>query len=85
MSLTDTKWFTVPFRGAQTADFHARLSLLGFFAEGELYRDRVGRTIIFEETHVRIGIPKTDVVDEQEQLEFVAAGMGLDVEEARKI
>ncbi len=77
---TNMKWFDVPVSPGGKIFLHERLARLGFMMEPGAYRDAQGRQVALADGHVRIGIPTTDVIGEQEQLEFIASNLGLDVD-----
>ena len=79
--MTTMKWFGVPMSDRERVE--ARLGAAGFVADGDGYVDAQGRCVRFAAAEVQIGIPACDVVNEQEQLEFLLGVLGLDDENVR--
>lgn len=76
-----TSWVQIPLSGVDHALVAKRLASLGFQDEDELLRDTHGREAKFiENTTLELRVPKTDLVDEQEQFEFIAGVCGLDTD-----
>ena len=72
-------WFHVSLTLDDDIIIH-RLLACGFFKKDEMFCDAQDRRvrIVQDKRCLEIGIPHTDVLDEQEQLEFILARLLLD-------
>ncbi len=61
------------------------LARANFSQNGQAFTDPAGRIIRITDRKIEISIPHTDVIDEQEQLEFLAGMLGLDVDRFEKV
>ncbi len=76
----DLRWFSFPVSEERVSTILERLRELKFVAKGSgAFEDPQGRQVVLNEQTVRVGIPKSDVVDEQEQLEYLAGLLELPV------
>ena len=68
-------WFYVPLTQDDEDKIIGRLLVCGFSKKDDMFCDMQNRwvKIIADEHRLEIGIPRTDVLDEQEQLEFILA------------
>lgn len=75
-------WFQVTIDEQEADRIRASVPALGFEVVDDAFQDAQGRMIKFVSVdgkqRVEIGIPTTDLIDEQEQLEHVVALLGLD-------
>ena len=76
--MTAKKWFRIPL-GESTGELvGSTLIDLGFsFSDGE-HIDGQGRSVRIVPPYLHIGIPASDTVSEQEQLEYLVGLLGLD-------
>lgn len=79
-------WFQVLLNENDEDKIVERLLACGFSQQNEMFGDRQDRCvkIITDEHRLEIGIPSTDVLDEQEQLEFILARLSL-ADEAKRL
>lgn len=66
-------WFQVPITPQQEKKIVSQLTVNGFEKQNDFFKDVNDRRMRFamDPNRVEIGIPRTDVIDEQEQLEFI--------------
>lgn len=79
-------WFYVSLIQNDEDKIIERLLVCGFSKQDEMFCDGQDRCvkIIADEHRLEIGIPRTDVLDEQEQLEFILARLLL-ADEAKRL
>jgi len=83
--MDEYKWFKVSVESSREAVV-ARLQEVDFQQEGEEYVDVQGRRVTFIDTSaVKIGIPPSEFIAEQEQLEFLVGTLGLDIDTVQQV
>ena len=82
---TYVSWFSSPVSGDELKRLLERLGRSGFAEHENVFQDSHGRTVRVADGTATIGIPASDLVDEQEQLEFVAANLGLEVDACTRV
>ncbi len=70
---------------AGDGDLASRIERLGFELKEESYEDSLSREITIKENTLELTLPKTDFIDEQEQLEHILGNLGLDPDNAKAI
>ena len=73
-------WFRVSISPQQEQKIISQLIANGFEKQNDFYKDSNDRRvrIAIEPSRIEIGISHTDVVDEQEQLEFILTCLSLE-------
>lgn len=77
----EKKTFEYSIDGISADTVASRLEKTTFTQSGNRFSDPNGREIEVLDGRIVISIPKTGVVDEQEQLEFLAGLLDIDVDE----
>ncbi len=76
--MRERKWFSIPLRAGEADTCQSALASVGFVLHASEYTDESGRVVRLTSPAVHIGIPPSDTVSEQEQLEFIVGLLGLD-------
>ena len=82
--MPNTITFKTPFDGSM-GDLTSRIVQFGFESKGDSFEDSLNRVIIIKENTLELTLPKTDLIDEQEQLEYIFGNIGLDPDNAKAI
>lgn len=83
--MSNTKWFLASMETGVRKDLESRLAMAGFTQKGEEYYDAQERVVRLSDTQVQVGIPASDSVSEQEQLEFLLGVLGLNEDNVHSV
>ena len=85
----EIRWFQVLINENKVEKILERVSRLGFSFSDNQYKDLQGRFVKFVPLNspefVYVGIPATDLMDEQEQLEFLLSMLELDEDNVQAV
>jgi hypothetical protein len=62
-----------------------QISSLGFEKKDDSFVDSHNRKIVIKDSSLELTLQKTDLIDEQEQLEYILGNLGLDADNAKAI
>lgn len=85
--MNEYKWFAVPLMETEEV-VSSRLLKLGFIQKDHVWVDAQNRQVLLSEDapdQMKIGIPVSDFLGEQEQLEYVLGHLGFDLDDARSV
>lgn len=83
--MSEYKWFAVPGENIARSVLVKRLQDTGFQEHDGVFVDAHERTVAWVAENVRIGIPVSDILSEQEQLEFLLSILDLDEDNVQQV
>jgi hypothetical protein len=81
-------WFSMPIDSEPQSKIFSVLQTLGFKGDNAELIDAQDRRVILSldaPNEIKIGVPASDVLEEQEQLEFVLGHLGLDIDKVQEV